>query len=183
MKTTNIFKVAVVLIAAIGMLSCSSSRIVPKAINTVNSVRFDELNLERKDYTIINTLTADATIKYRERGSSIIIEEINSEFMLRFDEPKKSLFGSKQEGMILGDFEGVVRLGCLNNDYAGMRIDYGSPEDLGRRLAIYRLINLAKEQGADGVIEPLVSTNVEQVGKEIIFVTTVSAKCVKLKVK
>ncbi len=174
-----------VIATAFGMSSCSSKlQIVPKAVNTVNTVHFEELNLARKDYNIINTITAEATIKYKEKFGDIIIEENNSEFKLKFGDPKQSLFGPKPvtREKVLKDFEGVVRLGFLTNDYAnGSGINYESPEDLGRRLAIYRLINVAKEEGADGLIEPLVSTNVEQIDKEIIFTTIVSAKCVKIK--
>lgn len=173
-----------VIATALSMSSCSSKlQLVPKALNTVNTVGFEELNLERKDYNIINTITAEATVKYKEKFGNIVIEEMNSEFKLEFGDPKQPLFGPRVvTGKVLKDFEGVVRLGFLTNDYAnGSGINYESPEDLGRRLAIYRLINVAKEEGADGLIEPLVSTNVEQIGKEIIFTTTVSAKCVKIK--
>ncbi len=46
---------------------------------------------------------------------------------------------------------------------------------------MYRLINVAKTNGADGIIEPIVSTNVEQSGKDdILYKTTVEAKIIKL---
>ena len=50
-----------------------------------------------------------------------------------------------------------------------------------RNLAIYRIINAAKVRGADGIIEPVISTNVEQRGRDIVLKTTVSAKLIKLK--
>ena len=35
-------------------------------------------------------------------------------------------------------------------------------------------------RGADGIIEPVVSTNVEDRGNDIVFRTTISAKLMKL---
>lgn len=40
---------------------------------------------------------------------------------------------------------------------------------------------MAQLEGADGIIEPTISTNIEQQGKSVAFRTTVSAKIVKLK--
>ena len=55
------------------------------------------------------------------------------------------------------------------------------PEYVVRNLAIYRLINASKVRGADGIIEPVISTNVEQRGNDIVFKTTATAKLIKLK--
>ncbi len=47
---------------------------------------------------------------------------------------------------------------------------------------IYRLINAAREYGADALVEPTVSTNVEQTGEHTItYKSTATAKIVKLK--
>ncbi len=49
-------------------------------------------------------------------------------------------------------------------------------------MALYRLVNLAREYGADAVIEPTISTNVEQTGtRSITYKSTVTAKIIKLK--
>jgi len=79
---------------------------------------------------------------------------------------------------------GIVRLGYLSNDYSEQLMDIPPyPHWLVRRIAIYRLINAAKVAGADGVIEPIISTNIEQgaTKKDIIYKTTVSAKLIKIK--
>ncbi|MBO8429009.1 MAG: hypothetical protein IAC68_03630, partial [Bacteroidetes bacterium] len=44
----------------------------------------------------------------------------------------------------------------------------------------YRLINVAKTNGADGIIEPIISTNIEQSGKDILYKTNVEAKIIRL---
>ncbi len=182
MKTKNLFKVAFVIILAT-MASCASQmRIMPKAVNTVNTIHFDELNLERGHYIVSNTITTDASIVYVSTAKHVNIRESQNEFELNFVQGKVINPLDPNSGLTLYNFEGVLRLGYLTNDDAnGAAINYLNPEDLARRLAIYRLINLAKEQGADGVIEPVVSTNIEQQGKMLVFTTTVSAKCVKIK--
>ena len=72
----------------------------------------------------------------------------------------------------------------MNNDYENELFDIPPhPHWIVRRLAIYRLINAAKVAGADGVIEPIISTNVAQGrrSRDIVYKTTVSAKLVKIK--
>ena len=93
----------------------------------------------------------------------------------------KTMFGN-EIAFRIDEVKGIVRIGLLKNDY--MREDLyleADPYWFSRNMAIYRLINAAKMAGADGIIEPIVSTNVEQVGRKIIFKTTVSGKLIKLK--
>lgn len=179
----NKFFFTVALVAAVfSMTSCFgpkkvSQRMVPKAINTINSVGLEELNLKHgTDYTVVKTVTAEATILYSEqkRGEQITIKEENDEFKLVYQ------FDSNQEKWYLVDFDGIARFGFFSNDYGNVSLRNVNPEDVVRRLAIYRLINASKVRGADGVIEPVISTNFEKRGKEIVFKTTVSAKLIKL---
>ena len=75
-------------------------------------------------------------------------------------------------------------MGYLSNDYYEELFNIPPyPHWIVRRLAIYRLINAAKIAGGDGVIEPLISTNVEQgkSNRDIVYKTTVSAKLIKIK--
>lgn len=77
-------------------------------------------------------------------------------------------------------FKGFFKVGYLHNDHANASIS--NPEDFARKLAIYRLINISNEMGADGIVEPVVSTNVVQEDKNtVIFKTTVSGKAIRLK--
>lgn len=165
-----IFAISLMLV----LTSCVTTHdlIIPKAVNTINSVRLDELNLERKDYSVLNTVTATAEITYSEnRKGEYIIRGENNEFMLQY------LFNIKTGWSCR--YSGIVKLGYLANDYS---INTGAihPEDAARRLAIYRLINLVNMEGGDGIIEPVISTNVAQQGRNIIYQTTVKAKIVKL---
>ena len=70
------------------------------------------------------------------------------------------------------------------------KIDLTDPEDIARRIALYRLINLVREQGGDYVIEPVYSINAEgeSINKAfgnkkitITYMTTVSGKAIRLK--
>lgn len=180
----KLFLLATLVSVAFTMSSCfmhkkaPQSIVVPKAINTINSVGLAELNLKHgTDYTIVNTVTADACIIYSEqkKGQQITLKEENGEFRLVYR------FNSELAHWYLIDFDGIARFGFLNNDYGQVSLREVYPEDVVRNLAIYRLINASKVRGADGVIEPVISTNVEQRGREIVFKTTVSAKLVKLK--
>ena len=103
-------KLLFLIAAAVSLASCGTQVIVPKALNTVNSVSLDELNLEREDYDILNTITAEAVVIYRERGSKIEIIDQNNEFSLSYT---KSKTGWRLE------HSGILKLGYLSNDYRG----------------------------------------------------------------
>lgn len=78
-------------------------------------------------------------------------------------------------------FSGILKLGYLSGDYVGETTNLFRPEDVARRLAIYRLINEAQQYGTDVLIAPTVATNVEQLGDRVIFKSTATAKIVKIK--
>lgn len=182
MYRNKIFLVAVMAATMLGLTSCFGPRKmvekrIPVAINTVNSVGFKELNLTHgKDYEIVSTITSEATVIYSEqkRGEQVTIKEENGEFKIIFK------YDSNFDEWRCTDFDGIARYGFLNNDYDQVFLTK-NPEYVVRNLAIYRIINQAKVRGADGVVEPVISTNAEQRGKEIVFKTTVSAKLIKLK--
>ncbi len=159
------------------LASCSTTKrvIVPQAINTVNTAPLIDLNLERGDYEILNTVTAEAVVyyTYNEYNANFEIVEENGEFSVEFLNGKTG---------IECKHDGILKLGYLQNDYQRTAIDIKHPEEVVRQLAIYRLINVAREYGADALIEPTISTNVEQTGKRTItYKSTVTAKILKLK--
>lgn len=161
------------LILLLTLYSCGGTKQlqIPKAINTVNSVSLQELNLEHgKDYKILNTVSAEAVIMYHVSGNKTVVSEQNGEFTLTFIEKKK--------GTIV-KCDGVARFGFLSRDHTSARLS-DSPEHVARNLAIYRLINAVKISNADGIIEPLVSSNVETQGRYLIIKTTATGKLVKL---
>ena len=166
-------------------LSSCKMRIVPQAINTVNSVSLEEMNLERKDYTVLNTISAEAIVTYKQNSSRrITIQEGGNEF--KFIYRYHGGFFGKKGNWSLDVFSGVARIGYLDNDYSEYDAfiqDDVRPEFMARSIAIYRAINACKMAGGDGLIEPIISTNVEQSGpRSVTFKTTVSAKIIKLKV-
>lgn len=151
------------------LTSCSTTeKVLSRAVNTINTAPLDALNLERKDYEILNTVTADATIIYKQKFKHYMITNKEDEFCILYEDGRYR-------------FSGILRLGFLANDYVLKNLSDIHPEEMARRLAIYRAINLAQQYGADAMIEPIISTNIEQVDKNIIFKSTVTAKLIKLK--
>lgn len=176
------FIIATIVAATLPFVSCGPKkmiqRIIPTAVNTINSVRLSELNLKHgTDYTIVNTITAEATVIYSEqrKGQQVTIREENGEFRIVYT------FDSEQEKWYRTDYDGVARFGFLNNDDYNESYSMTDPEYVVRNIAIYRLINASKVRGADGIIEPVISTNVEQRGRDIVFKTTAMGKLIKLK--
>lgn len=176
---------ATLLVALITITSCHAPqqvqvirKRVPVAVNTINSVGLKEMNLKHgADYTVVNTITAEATVIYstHRKGEKFSLREENGEFSITYE------YNKELDDYICADFDGVARFGFLTNDDYKQDYSLNKPEYVTRNIAIYRLINASKVRGADGVIEPVISTNVEQRGKEIVFKTTASAKLIKLK--
>lgn len=176
------FIFATILVAMTMITSCRTQTVirkrVPVAVNTINSVRLDELNLKHgTDYTIVNTITAEATVIYstHRKGEKFTLKEENGEFRITYE------YNSEKDDFICTDFDGVARFGFLTTDDYNQDYSLDKPEYVTRNIAIYRLINASKVRGADGIIEPVISTNVEQRGKEIVFKTTAMGKLIKLK--
>lgn len=169
-------KILVLLSCTALFASCGVQRVVlPRAVNTINTAPLGDLNLQRGDYEILNTITAEASVTYKEKGVKTVISEPNNEFSLVGTTNKKS-------GAVNYEHTGILRLGYLHSDYVGVDESLTQPEVIVRRLAIYRAVNMAKEHGADALVEPTIATNVEQVGKnEVVYKTTVTAKIIKLK--
>lgn len=167
----NKIKLLLALICSVVFVSCST-KILPTATSSVNSVRLDELNLNREDYKVLKTVTTDATIHYKDILGTVTINDENDEFSVTY---KKKW----RKGTILSSYNGFFKMGFLSNDIGEIR--YDDPFEFARRLAIYRIINLAKIEGADGVIEPVISTDVTKDGLTTKITTTVSAKLVVLK--
>ena len=166
------FLSVVILSSVIILSSCYSSHFLPQATNSAGSVAFGELNLNRSEYLVYNTITETASVVYDVDDNKV--REINNEFSYEFEYDKTGK-------LVLDDVEGVLRLGSLSNA-ASNTYDPTNVGDITRRLAIFRLNNSAKEAGADYIIEPIVSMDIKQSGKhEITYTATASAKLVKIK--
>ncbi len=155
--------------------SCKSWSIIPQATNSAGAVAFGELNLNRSEYLVYKTISETASVSLKERGGKWEIKEVNGEFSYEFS------FDSKAGQIVFDDIEGVVKLGYTYNSGSAM-FDMTNAGEIARRLAIFRLNNSAKEAGADYVIEPIVSVDINQTGRrEITYTATASAKLVKIK--
>ena len=173
--------IALSVFCAFALSSCKLI-VIPKAINTVNAVSLNELNLERKDYSVLKTISAEATVTFKQNNSKkITVQEAGGDFK----------FVYKYHGSVTGKgywsldkFSGVARLGYFDNDYAQYDTYVGDdikPEFMARAIAAYRLINACKMAGGDGLIEPIISTNIDQTGsRTVTYKTTVCAKIFKL---
>lgn len=189
MKNTKSFVqtafVAILAIIAISFSSCSK-KIIPTAINTVNAVGLSELNLERKDYKVLKTISAETIVKADINEDKSVISEINNEFEITYTKKGNGLFAQLfNPGANAERYEvkckGIVKLGYLSNDYAREALEDMCAEEIAIRTAKYRLINMAQQMGADGIVEPIISTNIEQIGKEVIIKTTAQGKPIILK--
>lgn len=178
MKTNRIMSLALALAVSMVMFSCRSSeevaRIVPTAVSSVSRVvTMEDLNLNKDNCQIINTETAEAVVYYEEEDDNEYeIGEENGEFLLKFEKDGDNGWKIK--------YLGIVKYGVLSNNFI---VDYDNAYSIARGLATYRLINAVQEQGADGVIEPIVTVKVGQEGKRVIYTASISAKLVKIKTK
>lgn len=175
-------RVSIIVIAAVCAILISSCRsalsVIPQATNTVATAGFKDLNLERKDYVVLNTISAEATITAHFTDGTVKVEDQSGEFGITWKKDWKTGVWTPEK------IKGIMCLGYLSNDYSESLMGIPPrPDWIVRRLAIYRLINAAKVAGGDGVIEPTISTNVEQGrgNRDIVYKTTVSAKVIKIK--
>ncbi len=170
-------------IALAAMTSCSSVRVVPQAKSTVNAVNLSELRLTNQDYSVLNTISADATISVTYHSDNTIeVRDVDNTFSYKLKPMGKKGDG----GYMLENTDGVIRVGFLSN--VSGSVDLTVPEDVARAVSLYRIISMSQEMGADGLIEPVISTNIEGSSRSslnyltVVYKTTVSAKPIKLKV-
>lgn len=154
-----------------------SSLIPTTAISNMPVVGIKDMRLDRDDFTILKSVSATATVNSDNRKSRRTITEENGEFKLVYDIIKFD--GSRY--LEYETCEGVVRLGYLgNSNIYSSDSNYIPAEEIVRRLALYRLISLAKEYGADALFEPTITTMASSKGKTISYTTEASAKLIKL---
>lgn len=166
------------------LTSCLGPQIVGR--NTISTVTWPQLKLDRTEYVVLDRITATATVTYdvTSRRKPKIYGE-NDEFVIVV----------KSTGPVIT--EGICKLGYLTAD-VGLTTGVATglfkrqrgivtyvpadPEAVARQLAVYRIINEGKAIGADALIEPIVSSDVASNRKNInIIKTTVSAKAVSIK--
>ncbi len=174
-------KLFVVLVCTFGLASCGV-QLIPESVNTIDRAQLSDLNLDREDYEVLNTLTADATVVNRDISKTKReISDLNGEFSVRWKKVMKGPFSRKAPIWICKDFQGILRTGALY----GLPVktaDHADPLDMAQRLALYRLINQAQQEGADAILEPAYTIALEQTGRrQVVYKATVTAKIIKLK--
>ncbi|MCR5193769.1 MAG: hypothetical protein K6D59_10765 [Bacteroidales bacterium] len=180
MKKRSILLI-LLLLPSLLFFSCSkvvTYKYLPSSQNMIKTVSFDDLNLDSKDYVVLDRVESSARIILTIKNGTFTLTDPDGTFSLEY----LVLNGS----LILSKYSGVLRSGFLSEF---SEVNTKSPEELVRRMALYRLINLVREQGGDYVIEPIYTTSVEGSVDEhwrsstttITYLTTVSGKAIKLK--
>lgn len=167
---------ALVAVLVLSLSSCrgSKSLIVPHAISTVDATPVAALNLKPGDYDIFASVTTTASVNVKYGRYELKIQSGDGDFSYKFK------FDSK-EGWSLDRFSGVANLGYLTTDISTSADELPNAEEFARRVAIGRLIEIVKDYGADGVLEPVVTTKATDVGGSTIeYQATVTAKIVKI---
>ena len=168
-------KLFVLLLCTAALASCNTtSRITPNMVNTtINTVRLVDLHLTRGDYEILNTIESEAIVEYEWSNYEYNVKVSGDDFSVRYIRN-----GNNWNIMTCS---GILKLGYLSGDQINDHT-LPSPEDIGRHLAIYRLINIAKQSGGDAVIEPTIATSCEQTKENtVVYKTIVTAKLIKIK--
>ncbi len=159
-------------------LNAQSVLIPTTAISTIPVATMDNISEGRKEFVILQTITASASVNSDNKRGSRTIWEADNEFKLIYDIKKE---GGRRY-LEYEDCIGVLRLGYLGStDVYSSEANFLPAEEIVRRLALYRLINLAKEYGADALITPTITTTATSSKKELIYRSEVSAKIVKIK--
>lgn len=168
---------ASVVIAVALLTSCSGSRsylVIPHAVSTASAVSVDNLNLSKGDYEVLNTITETASVICEYKNNIIRITSGDNDFAYVFSKGK--------DGWTLSAFSGAASLGYFTSDYQHNRAEVPDGEEFSRRVAMARIIRAAKDYNADGVVEPVVISRVNNIGKnKVEFISTVSAKLISIK--
>ncbi|MBR1549784.1 MAG: hypothetical protein IJ634_04020 [Bacteroidales bacterium] len=149
-------------------------------MSSIKTVSFEELNLTNKDYDILARVEASARIEVTYgNNNSWTAKDPEGMFELKVTKNAKNDSSSVS-------LTGIVHAGYLgsqNGYYLDRDLDRDQPGDLALHVAVYRLIDIVKRQGGDGIIEPVISTVVEgnKRGTVVTYITTVSGKPIRLK--
>ncbi|MBD5297605.1 MAG: hypothetical protein HDR89_02955 [Bacteroides sp.] len=159
----------------IGISSCNSTKnlIVPHSVSTAEAVPAQALNLTKGDYDIMASVSESASVTVKYSGKSMVVTSGDGDFAYYFSYDKKA-------GWSLSKFKGTANFGYLLPEGTSYS-DMPEAEEFARRVAIARLIEVVKDYGADGVLEPIVTTRATNAGNKIVeYQATVTAKIIKI---
>lgn len=157
------------------LTSCGGQKnlIIPHAVSTANAISMGSLNLNKGQYEILNTVTETASVSVKYSYNGMTIKSLEGDFAYWFGFKPKT-------GWYLNKFSGTAQFGYLANE-PGINSDFPDAEEFARRVAISKLIDVIKDYGADGALEPIVTTRATNSGKnEVEYHATASAKIVKI---
>lgn len=165
------------LVAVVMMVlsSCGGTRnlIVPHAVNTADAIPATALNLQKGQYDILQTISESASVTAQYKGQSLTIKSGDGDFAYYFAFDNKT-------GWTMKSFQGTATLGYYLSENTTVG-DMPQAEEFARRVAIAKLIEQLKDYGADGILEPIVTTRVTNAGKNTIeYQATATAKIVKI---
>lgn len=175
MDKSKIILAAIAIAAAFIMNSCRGQRnlIVPHSVSTADAISPAALNLKKGDYDILASVSESASITAKYSGNALVIRSGDGDFAYHFSYDSKS-------GWTLKRFSGTATFGYLQTD-TGKSASMPEAEEFARRVAIARLIESVKDYGADGVLEPIVTTRATNAGHNTVeYQATVTAKIVKI---
>lgn len=175
MNKSKLFLAIISLILASAMTSCNGVRnlVVPHAVSTADAIPAAALNLAKGDYDIMASVTETASVIAKYSGKSLTIQSGDGDFAYLFGFDKKT-------GWCLKKFKGTANFGYLQSDVRNFE-EMPEAEEFARRVAIARLIETVKDYGADGVLEPIVTTRASNAGHNMVeYQATVTAKIVKI---
>lgn len=182
MKKSSIMRQLTLLCAFVCTISSVhawAQELIPAtAISTMPVASVEDMSVGRQEFVVFNTVKASAIVQSDNNKRSRQIKEDKNEFSITYNIVK--INGKRY--LDYKDCEGVIRLGYLGgSNVYNSDADYMSAEEIVRRLAIYRLIGLAKEYGADALFEPTITTTVSSSKKQIVYNSEISAKLIKIK--
>lgn len=169
------FTTLIVVVFTLSLTSCTGVRnlVVPHAVSSADAIPAAALNLVKSDYDIMSSVTESASVIAQYSGQSLTIKSGDGDFAYYFS------FDNKK-GWSLRKFSGTATFGYLQSDVASPEA-MPEAEEFARRVAIARLIETVKDYGADGVLEPIVTTRASNAGHNTVeYQASVTAKIVKI---
>lgn len=174
MGKSKLFNIVASLAFVLTLASCGGTKnlIIPHAVNSADAIPVAGLNLQKGDYDILASVTETASVTAKYSGKSLVITSGDGEFAYYFKfHPNK--------GWTLNKFSGVATLGYFLSDAESPSVP--EAEEFARRVAIARLIETVKDYGADGVLEPIITTRASNAGNRVIeYQASATAKIVKI---
>lgn len=145
----------------------------------MQTVDFNELNLTHDDYTVMENVTGVAEIICVQKRWSVTFTDADNSFSVKF---KRNWYGRYN---VKKKHTGIMKMGYFDDMPKFEPFYAASPleltEKFANRMAMFQIVEAAQQTGADGIIQPTVSSTVRQVSKHTyIYKTTVVAKAIRL---